>query len=176
LSPYTRAEREHEAATALLNDALQRIDTQAWHAPRPDRAWTRADEAAHILLALDFGTRAANGTMQMVVRRSALVSTLSRTLLIPLLLRRGAFPTGGVSPDELDPRRQPQFAAQVSTRESALAALVQASEAAAQAFRAAATEAPTRRIVHAYFGGLPLLTGWRLLSAHTRHHAARLIG
>jgi hypothetical protein len=124
---------------------------------------------------LDFGARAAEGSTQMRKQRSALVSALSRAVLIPLILHRGGFPRGGASPDELDPIRHRQFAATVSQRDSALMAVEQISDRTALAFRNAAAAAPERRIVHAYFGGLPLLVGWRLLSAHTRHHAAMIL-
>lgn len=83
-------------------------------------------------------------------------------------------PSGGVSPEELDPQRHRQFSAAAAQRDSAIQALQKVSERAANAFRYAAEHAPQRRVVHAYFGGLSLLTGWRLLSAHTRHHAVRL--
>ncbi len=128
-----------------------------------------------MLLAFDFGARAADGTMQMQVQRPALVSALSRAILIPSLLRRGSFPSGGSSPVELDPLHHQQFGAVTAVRESALVALQRASNRTTTAFRRAVEHAPERRIVHAYFGKLPLLTGWRLLSAHTRHHAALLL-
>jgi hypothetical protein len=171
-----RAEREHAAATDLLLSTVGKASDSTWTAARTGRTWTRADELAHVLLALDFGLRAAQGTMHMRVQRPLWVSALSRAVLIPLLLRRGAFPAGGVSPDELDPHRMRRFSPDAASRPSALRAVQKLSNEAAAAFRDAAEHAPSRRVVHAYFGGLPLLTGWRLVSAHTRHHATMIAG
>lgn len=170
------AEREHEQAARLIETAVGRVDDSAWHRPRPGRSWTPSDEFAHVLLAYDFGVRAANGTMAMRRERSAWVSALSRAILIPLLLRRGSFPAGGISPEELDPLRNRAFANHVVDRDAARRTLRDLAEQTRVAFVRAATEAPERRIVHAYFGGLTLESGWRLLSAHTRHHAALLGG
>ncbi len=127
-----------------------------------------------MLLAYDFGTRAANGTMAMQMRRPAWVSALSRAVLIPYLLQRARFPSGGVSPEELDPLRNRMFETQAADRGKAIQSLQLASDQTQLAFECAAADAPHRRIVHAYFGGLSLESGWRLLSAHTRHHAALL--
>jgi hypothetical protein len=176
MSELELAEREHAEATVLIASAVGGALDSSWHAARQGRSWTPAEELSHVLLALEFGARAAEGTMQMRLQRSALVSALSRAVLIPLLLRSGGFPSGGRAPDELDPLRIDRFRREASDRESALLALGQAADRTAAAFVHAAQHVPHRRIVHAYFGGLTLLTGWRLLSAHTRHHAALLEG
>jgi hypothetical protein len=168
------AEREHHQATTLMVASVRSVPEAVWHRARFGRTWTIAEELSHVLLALDFGARAAEGTMQMREQRPALVSALSRAVLIPILLRSGRFPSGGVSPSEVDPMRHRQFSVAAGHRDSALLAFEQGSERTEDAFRQAAEQVPARRIIHPYFGGLQLLTGWRLLSAHTRHHAAML--
>lgn len=114
------AEREHEQVSALIAAAARSVREASWHRARPGRRWTPAEELPR--------ARAAAGTMQMQMQmqRSAFVSALSRAVLIPLLLRSGGFPSGGVSPHELDPLRHRQFAATAAQRTRHHAALLRA--------------------------------------------------
>ena len=84
--------------------------------------------------------------------------SFSRAVLFPLMLRNGKFSSGGVSPGVRDPGRH-RRSCTAAQGDSALLAVRPTPDCTANAFWHAVEHAAGRRIVHAYFGALPLLMG-----------------
>jgi hypothetical protein len=93
----------------------------------------------------------------------------ARTVLLPRMLAAERFPRGAEAPAEV----RPDLArARAFDQPEMRAHLCAVAEAAARALRDADEQRPAVRVTHAYFGPLRSLAALRLLSAHTRHHAA----
>jgi predicted nuclease with RNAse H fold len=107
----------------------------------------------------------------MALRVSPTAAALARALILPAMLLLRTFPRGAVSPAEVYP--DAAEAARLSPADVD-ARLAVAARAACEALREAGTRGDRVGAVHAYFGALDPLTSLRLLSAHTRHHTARL--
>jgi uncharacterized damage-inducible protein DinB len=88
---------------------------------------------------------------------------LQRTVL-PGILEGKRFPTGARAPVETAPPEQPGDPGALLPR------LRTAAEEFEAALVAAWTSSPTTRVVHPYFGPLPLVDLLGLLTAHARHH------
>ena len=107
--------------------------------------------------------------MRMLV--AAPVAWFSRVVILPLLLASGRFPRGARAPREVVPDLAE---AQSLSQTDAVARLEHIAREAASALRDAARRRPMPTARHAYFGVLTPYTAFRLLSAHTRHHARGL--
>ena len=96
------------------------------------------------------------------------VAWLSRTLLLPVMLRLRFFPPNAPAPRELRPKEADTAD---FTRDELIARLLMSADRATSALREADGRRPSIRVMHAYFGALRPLAAFRLLTAHTRHHA-----
>ena len=158
---------EHERSVALFRDAVRRVPAARWTVPVADGKWSPAEEALHVVRGYELATGVDAGDVVMRPRVAPAVASLSRWLLLPLLLRTGRFLRGVGSPEEVRPDAD---AARRLDPGALLARLDRAAVEGARALRAADATRPPHRIVHAYFGALPPLLALRLVSAHTRHH------
>lgn len=109
----------------------------------------------------------------MPVERPAWVTGPLRTVVLPVLLALGTFPRGGRAPALLAPTHPLTVAHRHPSADAARAALARLGGDVAVAF-AAAMRAGGPRVPHAYFGAMPPGLAWRVLSAHTAHHARLL--
>lgn len=162
---------EHEASIAEFLAQIDRVPPERWQVPAAPNKWSPAEEAYHVLMAYEFGRAAATGGTEMRLRVSPAQARLARWLVLPFVLRTGRFPRGAAAPREVRPPRTEAHA--LSAPELA-ERLRQVAAEAALAVREADARRPPARVVHAYFGSLPLLPALRLMSAHTRHHARNL--
>lgn len=168
---WSRARAEHDAVVGDFIAAVGRIAPHAWHEyPAPGK-WTPAALALHVAQAYEFGVEAARGGAGMRMRAPAPVAWASRVFLLPLLLASKRFPQGAPAPAEV----RPDLArAKTISQPEATVLLERIAREAADALHNAARSDPGIRVTHAYFGPLDALTGMRLLSAHTRHHAGHM--
>lgn len=168
---WRAAVAEHEAVVAEFVRVIRAVGASRWHADRAGGGWTVAEEALHVALAYELGSRAGTPEARMTLRVPPVVAAFGRVILLPLALGLRRFPRGASSPVELLP--DPGAAAELSP-----ASLASRLDAAALSARAALEMAdvsgPSVAVVHAYFGALDARQTLRLLSAHTRHHGARL--
>lgn len=168
---WTAATAEHRAAVARFVDLLQRLPAERWHERAADGRWSAAEEALHVALTYELSVTAVVTGAAMRPRVSPAVALLTRTMLLPIILRTGRFPRGVTAPREVRP---PRAEADACSRETLIERLHAAGEAASQALQEGAERRPPVRLGHAYFGPITPLTTLRLLSAHTGHHARRL--
>lgn len=168
---WARALAEHETVVADFVRGVAAVRAADWHAARAPGKWSPAEEALHVTAAYELGAAAAEGRGGMARVVSPARAALVRTLLLPLFLGLRTFPRGAPAPRELRP--DPAEARRL-TPERLAERCRAAAGAAAAALHAAAARGQRVGAMHAYFGALPPLTTLRLLSAHTRHHAARL--
>lgn len=105
----------------------------------------------------------------MRLRTPWVVAWFARSILLPRLLAAQRFPRGARAPSEVVP--DPLEASNL-TQEAAITRLQRVASEAVITLRDAALHQPNVRITHAYFGPLKPYDALRLLSAHTRHHAA----
>jgi hypothetical protein len=165
---WQQAVARDEAAVEDVIACWSVFDAGAWAAPVAPGRWSPALLADHLVRAYRLGAAVGTpaGTMQTALPRP--LAWLAGRTVLPLLLATGRFPRGGQAPPEVVPQTSAPDAAQGS------AALRSAATAARAALVAANAHRPRPMVTHAYFGAMPPLLALRLLTAHTRHHAALL--
>ena len=164
---WVAALEEHDQVLARYLVRLRGVPAERWHEPAAEGKWSPAEVALHLALAYEVGRDACSGGQGMRMRVSPAVAWLSRTVMLPVILRTRTFPRGAPAPREVRPAA---LDARGMSKEALEARLRLVGADAASALRAAADRTPPPRFVHAYFGRLAPLTTLRLLSAHTRHH------
>ncbi len=167
-APWTAALAGHHAAVAEFIAAARAVPVEHWHAPRAVGKWSPAEETVHVTLAYRVLANELEGGPSMVVRGQWWQRTLLRLMVLPRILRSGKLPSGARAPRELRPPPATDDAATL---------LIRFDEAAASftgALAAVRTLDPGRRLVHPYFGPLPLAHVLRFATLHTRHHLAFL--
>lgn len=165
---WAAAVREHDL---VLRDYVQRlrvIHDEQWRAPRAEGKWSVAQEALHVAMAYEIGIAACEGSVGMRLVSPPVVAWLSRNLLLPVMLRLRFFPPNAPAPRELRPK---EADADAIPRDDLIARLLMSADRATSALREADGRRPSIHVMHAYFGPLRPLAAFRLLTAHTRHHA-----
>jgi hypothetical protein len=163
----------HETAVGEFLAACTRVRPDDWQrVPAPGK-WTAAAVVLHVCRAYEFGRDAAATGQGMRLKVSPRAAWMSRLLLLPVVLATHRFPRGARSPREVIPELGE---AGVLLPDVAAKRLHDAAEQAAEQLRHAAARRPVPRLTHAYFGSLAPLATFRLLTAHTMHHARDLAG
>lgn len=150
------------ASTTLIATA-ERIPDGAWSNPIAGGKWSPAEIVEHLNLTFDILQRELVGGAGMVVQTKLWQRVLLRLMIVPHLLRGGAFPRGARAPREIRPRV-------TSTQSEALAAF---REKAAR-LASAAEQSQDKRLTHAYFGAAPAAKGVLLCARHIAHHQKQL--
>lgn len=169
---WAAALAEHEAVLGAFLAGISRVAPARWWQPPAAGKWSPAEVALHVTLAYEFGSAAVNAGAAMRPRVPPLGAWLARCVLLPALLRVGAFPRGAASPPEVLPS---PLEARTLTAADAARRLAQAGASAARSLCSADARRPAVRVTHAYFGPLAPCAALRLLTAHTRHHAQHLV-
>ena len=154
-----------DAATNLSASA-ERIPPDAWIAPIGDGKWSPAEILEHLNLTFDVLLRELNGGVGMAVMTKAWQRILLKLMIVPRLLRGGAFPRGARAPRELRPRvtcAQSEAIAGFRERAAQLAAAAEKSESV-----------PRTRLTHAYFGTASVAKGVLLCARHIQHHQKQI--
>lgn len=165
---WTAAVREHDGVLRGYVQRLQAVREDQWAAPRAEGKWSVAQEALHVAMAYEIGIAACDGSAGMRLVSPPVVAWLSRTLLLPVMLRLRIFPRNAPAPRELRPNGAD---AEAIARDDLIARLLVSADRATNALREADERRPAIHVMHAYFGPLRPLAAFRLLTAHTRHHA-----
>src|SRR6478672_7432411 len=159
---------EHEIVLRSYVQRLHAVAEEQWAAPRAEGKWSVAQEALHVAMAYEIGIAACDGGAGMRLVSPPFVAWLSRNLLLPVMLRLRFFPPNAPAPRELRPKEAGAAAIQ---RDDLIAQLLTSADRATSALREADGRRPSIHVMHAYFGPLRPLVAFRLLTAHTRHHA-----
>lgn len=158
---------EHAAALESFLRRASEVREEDWSRPRGPGKWSPAEVTEHVRLSFEvLLAELRDGTAMRIVVPAGKRFVLRR-LLLPRIMRTGEFPKGARAPKEVRPT--PTSA----TRADALARLA----AAAREFGDACAGLPnprSRRLTHAYFGGIRVPTVLRFLARHTRHHEKQL--
>lgn len=155
----------------MLRNYVQRLRAvreEQWATPRAEGKWSAAQEALHVAMAYEIGVAACDGRAGMRPVSPPVVAWLSRTLLLPVMLRLRFFPPNAPAPRELRPN---EADAATIPRDDLIARLLASADRATNALREADARRPPIHVMHAYFGPLRPLAAFRLLTAHTQHHA-----
>jgi hypothetical protein len=170
-SRWIAAEREHSQAVAAFLVAASLVPDEKWRLPLGEGRWSPAQMVLHIEQSYALGVEALRGGPGMQPKRPALVSWLSRAIMLPLMTLTRSFPKGVPAPREVRPDAS---VAHAVAREELTARVQSAATAMLAALRVAVDGTAPVRVTHAYLGALDPYQTLRLLNAHTRHHAKLL--
>ena len=159
---------DHGLAAREFVDRARAIDATRWLTPRAEGKWTPAQETQHVILSYREFLRQLRETTPMRPRGSSLRRRVARLYGLTSILWRKRIPVAVRAPSEVRPDAVVAPAAELLPM---LEGLVREFE---QAFRATWRDQPRRRMSHYLFGNLTLDQGIRLVTVHTRHHAAFL--
>ena len=162
---WQTAVAEHEAAIEACIAAARRVDDNQWTQPRDAGKWSPAQQLEHVELSYQMVYDALNGKPPRA-RLGRVRQFFLRTFVLPKILRTDDFREGVPAPREMRPAGPAQERAVLEELLRTHAATCM--EAVLAANRRGA------RVLHPYFGPLPLLSMLRLGTSHTRHHTAIL--
>lgn len=168
---WIEAERQHIEAVAAFLVAASLVPDEKWRRALGESRWSPAQMVLHIEQSYLLGVDALRGGPGMQLRRSPLVSWLSRVVMLPLMSVTGRFPKGVPAPREVRPDAD---AAHMASRDALTARVQSAATAMLVALREALDGGDRARLTHAYLGALDAYQTLQLLNAHTRHHAKLL--
>lgn len=172
---HRRSLAHHVASLAALDAALavwERHQRQ-WAVAPAAGTWSAQDETAHLLRAMQYGVHALTSGDVMPIERPAWVTGVLQRIVLPLILASGRFPRGGRAPAALDLGHPSTIALRFATPLEARDAAHRLGSEVEQAFTTALRRGGPP-VTHAYFGPMPPALAWRVLSAHTTHHAQSL--
>ena len=170
-SRWIDAERQHAECVAAFLVAASLVPVEKWRKPLGEGRWSPAQMVLHIEQSYLLGANALRGGPGMQLRRSPLVSWLSRIVMLPLMSLTKRFPKGVPAPREVRPDAA---VAHAVSREALTARVQSAATAMLAALRESLASNSRVRVTHAYLGALDSYQTLRLLNAHTRHHAELL--
>jgi len=159
---------DHALAVREFIDRATALDETRWLTPRAAGKWTPAQETAHVILAYDEFIRQLRETTPMRRRGNVFRRRISRLIGLTSILWFKRVPVAVNAPREVRPDWVDTPSAHL------LEALRRRSQEFDTAFVHTWHTEPRRRMSHYLFGALSLDQGIRLISVHTRHHAAFL--
>jgi hypothetical protein len=169
-APQQREARleDHRAAVREFVERASALDAVEWLTPRAEGKWTPAQEARHLILTYEALTRDLTGGAQLRLRGNPWKRRVWRWIGLTSILWRKRIPVAVRAPREVRPEWEPASA-------NELLPLLRARADEFDAVYVHACEAePSRCLSHPMFGALSLDHAIRLMSVHTRHHAAFL--
>jgi hypothetical protein len=158
---------EHEKALAEFVEAVNALSSSDWNHAMHAGKWSPAEIVEHVRLSFDVHRDALQGGPGARPVLTGWKAAAARWFVMPKILRTGRFPRNARAPREIRPT------ASSGSRGEGLARLRASASAFEEACQAVSDPA-SRRIVHPYFGALPLPTALRLLARHTRNHRNQL--
>lgn len=159
---------DHALAVREFVDRASALGEAQWLTPRAVGKWTPAQETQHVILAYDAFLRQLRDGTPMRQRGSWLRRRIARLVGLTSILWLKRIPVAVNAPREV----RPEWIA--SGRDLLLPELRGRAEQFDAAFAREWRGNPRRRLSHYLFGTLSLDQGIRLVSMHTRHHAAFL--
>jgi hypothetical protein len=159
---------DHDLAVQTFVGRANAIDATRWLAPRAEGKWTPAQETQHVLLAYEAFTRQLTDDVTMRRRTNAVRTLIARMIGLTSILWFKRIPMAVKAPREVRPEWIDAPAAELVPQ------LRQQVERFVSAFGHSWRSNPRQRMTHYLFGRLSLDQGIRLVTVHTRHHAAFL--
>jgi uncharacterized damage-inducible protein DinB len=159
---------DHQAAVREFVERARAIDSARWLTPRGDGKWTPAQETKHVILAYESFSRELAGGQPMALRATSFKRRIYRFIGLTQILWRKKIPIAVKAPREARPEWIDATASELLPQLAQRATEFEASFA-----RSWRTD-PGKRLTHYLFGTLSLDQAIRLVSVHTRHHAAFL--
>lgn len=159
---------DHRDAVREFLERAGGIGLERWRIPRADGKWTPAQETAHVILAYETLLRELRGGQGLALRATPLRRRFYRLIGLTSILWRGKIPVAARAPRETRPDDVTAPAAELLARLQTLASEFETDMT--RAWR----ERPDARLTHHLFGTLSLDQAIRLMTVHTRHHAAFL--
>ena len=159
---------EHRGAVTEFVSRASALDSSRWLTPRAEGKWTPAQETKHVLLVYDEFLRQMSDTTPMRMHRSIARRLLSRLIGLTSILWFKRIPVAVNAPRGARPEWIDTPSSELLTQ------LRRRSDEFESSFARVWREEPRRRMTHYLFGRLSLDQGMRLVTVHTRHHAAFL--
>jgi hypothetical protein len=159
---------DHVDAVREFVDRANAVAEPRWLVPRAEGKWTPAQETKHVILAYEAFLRQLTEGTPMRLRGNALKRRIWRLIGLNSILWRKRIPVAVNAPREVRPELV------TSGPDELLPELRRRAGEFDVAFARAWRNEPRRRMTHYMFGTLSLDQGIRLVSVHTRHHAAFL--
>jgi uncharacterized damage-inducible protein DinB len=159
---------DHQAAVREFIERASALGGAQWLTPRAEGKWTPAQETRHVILTYEAFLRELKGGAPMRLRGNRWKRRLWRWIGLSQILWRKRIPVAVHAPREIRPELE------VATSTDLLAQLADRAEDFDVTFAKTWRSEPRRRVTHPLFGQLTLDHVIRLLSVHTRHHAAFL--
>lgn len=159
---------DHERAVQEFVDRANALAEAQWLTPRAEGKWTPAQETKHVILAYEAFVRDLNGDTPMRLRGNFWKRRLWRAIGLWQILWRRKIPVAVRAPREA----RPEWI--TASRGELLPELRRRAEEFDATVARVWHAEPARRLTHPMFGTLNLDQSMRLVSVHTRHHAAFL--
>lgn len=159
---------DHRAAVEEFFHRAAQVTSARWDTPRADGKWSPAQEVKHVALAYDAFTGELDGSGQMRLVGTPLKRLLWRAIGLTSVLWLKKLPRGARAPREIRPPEGPH------DQHELLAELRESTEKFEQVFRETWERNAAKTVNHPYFGALDLVDSIRMVTVHTRHHAAVL--
>jgi hypothetical protein len=159
---------DHRAAADEFFHRAAQVTSARWDTPRADGKWTPAQEVKHVILAYEAFTNELRGAGSMRLLGTPLKRMFWRAIGLTSVLVLRKLPRGARAPREIRPPEGPH------DQQELLTELREATEKFEQVFRAACERDGRKTVSHPYFGALDLVDSLKMVTVHTRHHAAVL--
>ena len=169
---WQRALADHASTLREFVAVAEGVKSTHWQRPLRTGGWSPEEIAQHILLTYQMAEDAPTSGNSMRMRATSASAWLSRTLLLPILVRTKMFPRGAPSPPELDPKGRTLV---VGDQEGLVREISHTAGRAADGLERASKRQPQPLVTHTYFGPLRPLETIQLLTVHTRHHTEQLL-
>lgn len=159
---------EHAAAVDEFFHRAAQVTSARWDTPRADGKWTPAQEVIHVTLAYAAFTHELRGGQPMRLYGNRLKRLLWRAIGMTSVLVRRKLPRGARAPREIRPPEGPHDQAEL------LANYRERTTEFDAVYRDAWGRDESISVTHPYFGAVGLVDAIKLITVHTRHHAAVL--
>jgi hypothetical protein len=154
---------DNKAAVEEFIAAARAVDPSAWHTPRREGAWSRAQIAEHLAIVYEFNRKVLAGTAPgLPALLRPILQPLLRRMVVTNTLKAGGFTRKGRAPGIFQPSATPADATQVLARLTS----------AVRGFEADIRSRPRGdgTILHPAFGRIGIADWVRIQAIHARHH------
>jgi hypothetical protein len=159
---------DHRAAVDEFFHRAAQVTSARWTTPRADGKWTPAEEVKHVVLTYEAFIRDLGGGPPMTLVRTRAWRLLARVVGLSSILWLGRIPRGARAPRETRPAEAPQ------DQQALVNDFREQTARFERIFLETWDREPARCVTHPYFGSLGLTQSLKMVTVHTRHHAAVL--
>lgn len=164
---WAAAARQHLATVQLYVETASKLGSDSWLPPKAERKWSPAEITEHLKLVYEASLRELRGGAAIKIRSGWLVQRFLRLFILPRIFKKGEFPKGAKSPQEMRPANVIKDRSEALTTFTSLANVFQSEMAKRK-------ELKETRLTHHIFGHLSALEGMRLLTMHIAHYQKQL--